>query len=137
MPANVMREHHEGPALLALGVKYIIPKNKTRAELSMLTRRQYIEGGPSVMYRADVKTRRKKGETFEVFLIRAAEMVVSGHLPKVRVPRPKPLDQCSCGRRDDLVWQYQLKQRVCRRCAALWEQAARSNDMRPVSGDVQ
>lgn len=105
---------------------------KTREQMAMLPRADLNR--PNAIYAANVSTRRKKHESFEALLIRAAEMVRSGHVPVSRVPQRKPKEQCACGSATtDLVWAYQLKQRVCRKCAAAWDSAAKNNDMRPTN----
>jgi hypothetical protein len=87
---------------------------------------------------ANVQIRRKKGESFEQMIIRAASLVQAGHQPTHRVPPRTSAEKCACGRKTfDLVWVEQLKQRLCRPCAVAWHGAAKNNDMQaPKSDDV-
>lgn len=109
-------------------------KYKTHAELWMLSAED--RRNRNSIYHADVTVRRKKSETFEELLVRAATMVRSGYVPKTRVPPKKFQERCACGSPDcDLAWNPQLNQRMCRKCSSAWAVAARHNDMAPVQGD--
>ena len=107
----------------------------SRTHLAFQSREELLK--PDSMYFANVLIRRKKGETFEGMLVRAATLVEAGHLPKERVPPASHKDVCACGENARLSWHYQLKQRVCPRCSLKWDTAARNNDMRPTTGEVQ
>lgn len=112
-------------------------KYKTRAQLAMLTRDDF-NNNRNALHLADVHTRRKKGESFEGFLIRAAEMVRAGHLPTRRVPPLKPAERCACGSETrDLIWNDQLQQRMCRACVSAWMNAAATNDLGQVTSRTQ
>ncbi|MFA6047103.1 MAG: hypothetical protein WC718_19130 [Phycisphaerales bacterium] len=111
-------------------------KWKSRAEMS------FVRGDPSInpypLKSAEVSIRRKKSETFESLLIRAASLVEAGHVPVVRVPPQTSADRCQCGTTShDLIWNDQLHQRVCRRCYAAWASAANTNDIGPTTTTVQ
>jgi len=111
-------------------------KYRSRVELAMLSRADLSH--PYSMYKAHVQTRRAKGETFEGLLVRAATLIASGHLPKVRVPPQRAAERCMCGSDSrDLTWNQQLKQRVCPRCERAWRTAANNNDIRATNGEVQ
>lgn len=107
-------------------------KRHTLDELRMMTREQLARS----FYKAYVSIRRTKRESFEGLLVRAAEMVAAGHMPKIRVPALTSEDVCACGSKGDakgLAWNQQLQRRLCRRCDAAWARAADNNDMRPVT----
>ena len=88
--------------------------------------------------RAHVAVRKRKGESLEMLLIRAATLVEANHMPTRRVPPLTSTDRCACGAQThDLVFNQQLKQRVCRRCDARWITAAFYNDMAPTYGQKQ
>lgn len=107
---------------------------RSRAELYMLTPEQRTN--PKALYKADVMVRRAKGETLEALLIRAAMLVQAEHVPAPSRPAPKSSDRCACGSQDHLRWNQQVKQRLCARCDAAWNTAARHNDMPPSIGEV-
>lgn len=88
---------------------------------------------------ADVMIRRRKSESFEAMLLRAAGLVRAGHRPTIRVPTLTSADRCACGRQGHdltLAWNSQLHQWLCRSCMAGWATAGRNNDMRSVKTDV-
>ena len=126
----------EGCKWLKLSATHVAACNyKSRAEMSMLTRKQMDD--PSCIYKASVLIRKSKGQTLEAMLIRAAKMIRAGHVPKIRRPPPKHTDRCACGANSHLAWNEQLKARVCRRCDGAWRRAALINDMPAAKGDVQ
>ncbi len=92
---------------------------------------------PRVFREANVMIRRKKLESFEAMLVRAAELVFAGHQPTVRVPTLTSRDACRCGSTTRLSWHSQLKQHVCERCSNAWSTAANVNDMPKPVGRVQ
>ena len=109
---------------------------KTRAEMRMLSRDDLNK--PHAMKQCDVQIRRKKSESFEAMLIRAAGLVRAGHLPTVRVPPLTNKDRCACGATThDLKWNDQLQQRMCPKCVQAWAVAARNNDMAPTTGGAK
>lgn len=83
----------------------------------------------SIGLAANVTVRRKKNEMFYAMVLRAAALVRAGHRPVRRVPPLTRSDSCACGRNCDLIWNEQLKQRLCRRCSVAWSRAAKNNDM--------
>jgi hypothetical protein len=82
------------------------------------------------LYDAKVSIRRKSTDSFAALLIRAAELVQAKHVPTAKTPAKTSADRCMCGSESrDLVWNDQLKHRLCRRCSAAWDTAAMHNDL--------
>lgn len=104
---------------------------RSRAELQFIALSRQVTADD--LHKADVSTRRKKGESLEAFLIRAATMVEAGHQP-TRRERPTLTNghKCACGASGfDLRYNDKLKQFLCRRCDAMWATAGRNNDIGP------
>lgn len=133
--AEALRELERCDWLKITGNHVSASRWKTRAQMSMMTRDEY-ERDPHAFRECSVSTRRKKSESFEELLIRAATLVRAGHKPTIRVPPQTNKDRCACGadnKGHGLEWNQQLQQRMCRKCSIAWANAAMHNDMMPAS----